>query len=94
MNDWQLREAREADLPAIASLYEASGLDAPGSSALENLRLNFARLQALPGARVLLATAADGTPLGTLTLFTLPLLAHQGAPAALVEDVADRKSVV
>jgi GNAT superfamily N-acetyltransferase len=40
------------------------------------------------GAHVLIAEAADGQALGTLTLFILPLLAHRTAPAALVEDVA------
>jgi GNAT superfamily N-acetyltransferase len=88
MSDWTIRDAGPDDLHGIAALYEASGLDAPGSSEPQTLRLNFARLAALPGARVLLACAADGTPLGTLTLFVLPLLAHGGAPGALVEDVA------
>ena len=88
MTEWLIRDARPDDLPGIAALYEASGLDAPGSSELQTLRVNFARLAALPGARVLVAAAGDGTLLGTLTLFTLPLLAHGGAPGALVEDVA------
>lgn len=88
MPDWTLRDARPDDLGGIAMLYETSGLDAPGSSGLETLRVNYARLMALPGARVLVACAADGTLVGTLTLFVLPLLAHRGTPAALVEDVA------
>jgi GNAT superfamily N-acetyltransferase len=88
VTDWLIRDARVEDLDGIAALYEAAGLDAPGSSDLEVLRQSFARLQALPGARVLVATADDGALLGTLTCFTLPLLAHGGTPAALVEDVA------
>jgi GNAT superfamily N-acetyltransferase len=88
MTELPIRDAGVADLDSIAALYEAAGLDAPGSTDRQALRANFARLTALPGARVLVANADDGSPLGTLTLFILPLLAHRGAPEALVEDVA------
>ncbi|NML17784.1 GNAT family N-acetyltransferase [Azohydromonas caseinilytica] len=87
-DDWLIRDARPADLQGIARLYESSGLDEVGSTDIEILRVNLKRLMAWPGARVLVAAGSDGTLLGTLTLFTLPLLAHGGAPAALVEDVA------
>jgi GNAT superfamily N-acetyltransferase len=93
MPEWTIRDARPEDLGGIATLYETSGLDAPGSSEPAILRVNFARLAALPGARVLVACAPDGTLLGTLTLFVLPLLAHRGAPGALVEDVAVHPAV-
>ncbi|MDZ5457430.1 GNAT family N-acetyltransferase [Azohydromonas lata] len=87
--DWLIRDADARDLAGIALLYETSGVDAPGTSDPHTLRAHFARLQSLPGARVLVAAAADGGALlGTLTLFVLPLLAHGGTPGALVEDVA------
>jgi GNAT superfamily N-acetyltransferase len=82
----RIRDAGREDLPSVLGLYQASGIgpiegnDPAGAAAV------FERQHAL-GARVLLAEAAE-RPLGTLTLFVLPLLGHGGAPEALVEDVA------
>jgi GNAT superfamily N-acetyltransferase len=83
-----LREATEADLPTVASLYEAAGLDAPGLLDAEGLRTAWQRLRReAPTARVLIAEQGHQA-VGTLTLFVLPLLLHGGQPAALVEGVA------
>lgn len=92
MSTMTIRDASGVDLPAIASLYAAAfddpaDLDGPGSieAAWERLRAEA------PTAWVLLAEI-DGRPVGTLTLFVLPMLAHGGTPAALVEAVAvDRR---
>lgn len=83
----RVRDAVAGDLPHLLRLYEASGLDAAGDNDEVHARANWHRLLS-GGAQVLLAEDEAGTPLGTLTLFVLPLLAHGTAPAALVEDVA------
>lgn len=83
-----IRDAVEADLPALIALYDAAGVEAP-ELAREPAALAAAwqRIAAVPGARILLATMA-GQPVGTLTYFVLPLLTHGGGAAALVEAVA------
>ena len=92
---FSIREAARADIEDVVALYEASGLDAPGSHSPATLDAAWRRLHET-SARVLIAFdpdvsidgAAVARPVGTLTLFVLPLLAHGGAPAALVEGVA------
>ena len=84
--DLRIREAATADLDAVLHLYEAAGLDDPGENDRGAARVFFAQIAAA-GGQVLVAEH-DGELLGTLTFFVLPLLAHQGRPGALVEDVA------
>jgi len=81
-----IRQAAAADLDAVLGLYEAAGLDDPGENDRTAARVLLGRILA-SGGEVLLAER-EGRPLGTLTLYVLPLLAHQGRPGALVEDVA------
>lgn len=80
------REAVADDLTAVLGLYEAAGLDAPGENDREAAARHLGALQRAGG--VVLVAEQAGRPVGTLTLFLLPLLAHRGAPEALVEDVA------
>jgi len=89
MNDTAVtvREATAKDVPALLMLYETSGIDRPGDNDPAVATHHFQALRKA-GAHVLLAEDGTGRPLGTLTLFLLPLLAHGTAPAALVEDVA------
>jgi GNAT superfamily N-acetyltransferase len=83
-----IRDAIDADLPQVLALYEASGIDSPGSHDAASLAAAWQRLRVeAPTARVLLAER-DGIVRGTLTCFVLPLLSHGGQPAALVESVA------
>ncbi len=82
----EIREAEESDLGTLASLYEST-LDPPELNDARSMSAAWHRMHAeVPGVRVLLAER-DGRALGTLTCFILPLLAHGGRPAALVEDV-------
>lgn len=81
-----IREATESDLPVVLSLYESSGIDEPGDNDRAKAPALLARL--LQAGGVVLLAEDEGEPIGTLTLFMLPLLAHQGRPGALVEDVA------
>ena len=87
MNNLTIRDAGEADVPALQALYAAafaqrSGHDGPGTMEDAWRRL---RTEA-PSARVLLAEVG-GQAVGTLTLFVLPTLLHPITPAALVEAV-------
>jgi GNAT superfamily N-acetyltransferase len=83
-----IRDAHDGDLAAVASLYEASGVDPQGRNDAATIAAAWQRLRReAPTARVLLAEDG-GTPVGTLTCFVLPLLVHGGTPAALVEAVA------
>ena len=82
-----VREATARDVPALLLLYETSGIDRPGANDPAQATAHWQALRKA-GAQVLVAEDAAGQPLGTLTLFVLPLLAHGTAPAALVEDVA------
>ncbi|MCW7541335.1 GNAT family N-acetyltransferase [Aquabacterium sp. A7-Y] len=82
-----VRDATVHDVPSLLELYESSGLDQPGDNNPAQAVSHWSELRKA-GAQVLIAEDRDGRPLGTLTLFILPLLAHRAAPAALVEDVA------
>ncbi|MCV2359683.1 GNAT family N-acetyltransferase [Paucibacter sp. TC2R-5] len=81
-----IRDAQIGDLPALLALYQSSGLDGPGNADLARLEQAWQQIQALPLARVRLAETA-GHLVGTLTLFILPMLSHQGTPSAVVESV-------
>ena len=80
-----IREATRADLDAVLALYAVAGLD---STLLppDEREPAWQRVQA-SGARVLLA-CCGAHPVGTLHLYLLPQLAHQGGSAAVVEAVA------
>jgi GNAT superfamily N-acetyltransferase len=80
------REAIEADLPAVLTIYEAAGIDAPADNDRRAVVAHFADIQRVGG--VVLVAERRGEIVGTITLFILPLLAHRGRPEALVEDVA------
>lgn len=82
-----VRDATARDVPHLLDLYEAAGLDRPGENDREHAAAHWNALRKA-GAQVLVAEAVAGHPIGTLTLFVLPLLAHRTAPGALVEDVA------
>lgn len=83
----RIDDATADDLGALTALYERSGIDQPGDNDPQRVAAAWARLQTVPGVRVRVARR-EGLAVGTLTLFVLPLLAHDGTPAALVEDVA------
>jgi GNAT superfamily N-acetyltransferase len=88
MTNLEIVEATRTDVPALVSLYEAAGIDAPGEHSPAQAFAAWDRLQReVPTARVLIARQ-QGRSVATLTFFVLPLLAHGGAPEALVEDVA------
>lgn len=81
-------DAERSDIPALIALYTAAGLDTrgPHDEAVALAAWDHMHL-AVPRVRVFIARRA-GIAVGTLTFFVLPLLAHGGAPEAVVEDVA------
>ncbi len=84
-----IRDAQISDLPALLALYQSSGLDAPQPSqaaGLAQIEKAWQQVQAMPLARVRVAET-DAQLVGTLTLFILPMLSHQGTPSAVVESV-------
>jgi len=98
----QLRRAQSADLPALAALHRAAGLDRrPGADAADTadtgnadgppaLAAAWAALEAA-GAQVWLAERkleGESELLGALTLYLLPLLAEGGSRAGWVDDLA------
>ncbi|MEJ6006909.1 GNAT family N-acetyltransferase [Paucibacter sp. AS339] len=82
----QIRDAVEADLPALLQLFQTSGLDTAGHGDLVAVREAWWQLSHWPGARVRVAESG-GRIIGSLTLFILPMLSHQATPCAVVESV-------
>ena len=83
-----IADAQRDDIPTLIALYTAAGLDTRGPHDEAVARGAWDRMErAVPGVRVFIAQRA-GIAVGTYTLFVLPLLAHAGAPEAIIEDVA------
>ncbi|MGY4827063.1 GNAT family N-acetyltransferase [Sphaerotilaceae bacterium SBD11-9] len=84
----EIAEAERSDIPTLIGLYTAAGLDTRGPHDEAVARSAWDRMRlAVPGVKVFIARRA-GIAVGTCTFFVLPLLAHAGAPEAIVEDVA------
>lgn len=87
MESLNIRKADEADLPAILALYrqlETSDDDVlPLDAAVEKFR----RMMSYPDYTVYVAEQ-EGRVIGAFALLIMDNLAHRGAPAAIVEDVA------
>ncbi len=81
-----LREAREADLPDILSLYCQLGQNDGTVLSLDEARGIFDRLRSYPDYRIHVALA-DGKIVGTFALLIMDNLAHRGARSAILEDV-------
>src|SRR5262245_9213861 len=87
MTKLAIREASEADLPAILHAYIEAGIDHGDSFTPEEARSPFAVLQDYPYYKVFLAEA-DGAVVGTYALIILDNIAKRGAKSGLVESVA------
>lgn len=84
----EVRDATRKDIRTLMDLYTAAGLDTRGAHVESEMHVMWDRMRAAaPGVRVFIFSLG-GMPVGTYTLFILPLLAHAGAPEAIVEDVA------
>jgi GNAT superfamily N-acetyltransferase len=83
----EIREAAEADLPAILRLLSESGIDGGHSFSLDEARAHLALIRSTSDFRLLVALI-DGEIAGTYSLVIIPKLGKRGAPSGVVEDVA------
>jgi GNAT superfamily N-acetyltransferase len=81
-----VREASEADLPAVLSLYAQLGEDDGSVLGVEEARVIFHRMQSYPDYRIYLAES-EGRAVGTFALLIMDNLGHHGARSAILEDV-------
>lgn len=83
----EIREAGDDDLSAVLALYAQPGFDDGPVLPLDEARQLLAAFRQYPSYRLFVACHA-GAIVGTYTLLVMHKLAHLGAPAAIVEDVA------
>jgi GNAT superfamily N-acetyltransferase len=81
-----IREARDADLPAILSLYGQPDMDNGRVMELDMANNVFRKIGNYPNYRLFVASAHSRI-IGTYALIILDNLAHMGTPSAIVEDV-------
>jgi GNAT superfamily N-acetyltransferase len=81
-----LRLAGLEDLASVLSVYTAAGQGVPALTDAAQARQTWSRLTAA-GGEVWLAEY-EGQPVGTLTLYLLPLLVHGGVVAAVADGLA------
>src|SRR5262245_30322625 len=85
--DVQIRKAVESDLPAVLRLYAQPGMDNGRVLTTDVATKILRRISAYPEYAVYVATADNGSVVGTFALLVMDNLAHMGAPSAVVEDV-------
>ncbi|MFN8353612.1 MAG: GNAT family N-acetyltransferase [Spirosomataceae bacterium] len=81
-----IRQASEADLPAILNLY-AEALEDKQVISLEQAQYLLARINSYPNYKLYVADL-DQVTVGTFALLIMDNLGHLGTPSAVVEDVA------
>lgn len=81
----QIREALEADLPAVLALY--AGLDDQRVLSLPEAQAIWREFQRYPSYRLFVASEADGRVVASYALLVMHNLAHMGTPSAIAEDV-------
>jgi GNAT superfamily N-acetyltransferase len=84
-----IREATEADLPAVLALYGQSGLDNDAVLTVAQAREVFQQFARYPSYRLFVACepAFPDSVIATYALLVMHNLAHCGAPSAIAEDV-------
>ena len=87
MTDLTIREAREADLPAILSLYVAAGIGGQETFSPAEAISQLEQFQRYPLFRVFVAALGDCI-VGTYELLIMDNLAKRGRRSGIVEDVA------
>lgn len=81
-----LREAEEADLPALLALYAQPDMDGETELTEAEALVIFRRMKTYPDYHVYVAVL-DRTIVGTYALAVMDNLAHRGARSGLIEDV-------
>ena len=87
INDLLIRVATVADLPAILQLYAQPELDNGVVLSSVEAEKIFARMSRYPDYRLYVAIRSEQI-VGTYALLIMDNIGHQGAPSAVVEDVA------
>ena len=85
--DLKIRKAAESDLRAVLRLYAQSGMDNGRVLTIDTASKILQRMATYPEYAVYVATAHDGSVVGTFALLVMDNLAHMGTPSAVVEDV-------
>ena len=93
MIDVAIRRAQDSDLPALLRRYAQLDADGGPVLAVDAATAILRRMATYPDYAVHVATAADGTLVGTFALLVMDNLAHRGAPSAIVEDVCVAESL-
>jgi GNAT superfamily N-acetyltransferase len=81
-----IRQAEEADLPAILALYAQPEIDDGDVLSVDEAAKIFHRFADYPDYRLFVAEE-EGVVVGSYALLVMDNLGHLGAPSALVEDV-------
>jgi GNAT superfamily N-acetyltransferase len=82
-----IREATEDDLPAILSLYTASGIGDGDTFTLSEVQSHLAQFRQYPSFRIFVALAGSDV-VGTYELLIMDNMAKRGKKSGIVEDVA------
>ena len=83
-----IREARDADLPAVLALYAQPGLDDGDVLSHDEARAVWQQFARYPNYRLFVAEdGAGGEVVATYALLVMHNLAHRGTPSAIAEDV-------
>lgn len=82
-----IRDATEADLPAIVALMVQLAYPGEGVDVTDGHRRALAQLQATPGQRLLVIEDDAGRVVGATQLMIIPNLSLGGRPRAIVENV-------
>lgn len=81
-----IREAQDADLPAVLALYGQPDLDNGNILSLEAAKEIFAQFARYPHYKLYVAERG-GRIIATYALLIMDNLGHLGAPSAIAEDV-------
>ena len=83
-----IREARDADLPAVLALYAQPGMDDGQVLTHDEARAIWQQFARYPSYRLFVAEdGAGGEIVATYALLVMHNLAHRGTPSAIAEDV-------
>lgn len=82
-----IREARDADLPAVLALYAQPGMDDGDVLTPDEARAIWQQFARYPNYRLFVAEDKGGEIVATYALLVMHNLAHRGTPSAIAEDV-------
>jgi GNAT superfamily N-acetyltransferase len=87
-----VREANQADLPAVLALYGQPDLDDGNILSLDEAKAIFAQFARYPHYKLYVAERGAQI-VGTYALLVMHNLGHLGAPSAIAEDVVVDRAV-